>query len=103
LELGKFFLSEFSKKLRDGGVLEHAINEVGQSFYIPEVNFEGVAEDFGYAGLFRDDDGDASPQSLQGRNPKRLRNRRHHIDIAQVKETFYFGGGQKARKAKSAP
>jgi hypothetical protein len=52
------------EKARNGGIAEDAIDEVGEAVYIPEVHLEGVAEDFGDAGLFGDDDRDAGSQGF---------------------------------------
>ena len=76
-----FFLEILEKRI----VVTDRVDGIGKGMDVPIVYLDTVVENFGATTLFRDDRWSAALHGLERRDTKRLRNRRHNVNIAGLK------------------
>ena len=74
---------------------EYGDDFVGHFIDVPEVNFQGIAKDFGDAGLFADDDGNMVIESFEWSDAERLGNAGHDVQAGHTESTVHFISAKK--------
>src|SRR3954470_8859508 len=75
-------------------MLQDGDDFVGHFVDVPEVDLQGVGEDFGDAGLFGDDDGDVVGHGFEGGDSEGFGDAGHDVEVGHFEDFFYVGAAE---------